>query len=394
MGQSPPSSTYNYEGKGLPFLQGKAEFGEVFPAPIKFCTTPLKRAPMGSLLISVRAPVGDVNLALDEYCIGRGLAAVCPKDDVEAWFLLSWFRFAKAELEAESSGTTFKSINKDVLERFEVPRPSLPEQRAIVHVLRTVLRAKEATEKVIVATRQLKASLMKHLFTYGPVPFDQADKVALKETEIGSVPAHWQVEPLERRVTVQGGFAFKSSLYGPEGIPVVRISNVKEGGLVWRDVVYWPLQLDEQISRYLLSDGDVLISMTGDVGVVCGVSGKDTPCLLNQRVGRLVIDDSAHILPDYLHCVASRPQFKNAVSGAAFGAIQQNVSGSKIESLPIPLPPVEEQRQIAAQLAAVDAKLATEERRRRALDALFKSLLHHLMTGKVRVKDIGVHHEA
>ena len=83
MGQSPPSSTYNTNKDGLPFFQGKAEFSDLYPVPNKWCSQPKKEAEKGSILISVRAPVGDVNIANRHCCIGRGLAAIkynpCPR---------------------------------------------------------------------------------------------------------------------------------------------------------------------------------------------------------------------------------------------------------------------------------------------------------------------------
>jgi type I restriction enzyme, S subunit len=83
MGQSPPSDTYNTEKNGLPFFQGKAEFSDLYPVPQKWCSKPQKEADEGDILISVRAPVGDVNIADQYCCIGRGLAAIkydkCPR---------------------------------------------------------------------------------------------------------------------------------------------------------------------------------------------------------------------------------------------------------------------------------------------------------------------------
>ncbi|HHL33367.1 MAG TPA: restriction endonuclease subunit S, partial [Desulfobulbaceae bacterium] len=78
MGQSPPSSTYNTVGNGLPFFQGKAEFGKIFPTVQKYCSNPKKIAEKNSTLLSVRAPVGPTNLADRTCCIGRGLAAISP----------------------------------------------------------------------------------------------------------------------------------------------------------------------------------------------------------------------------------------------------------------------------------------------------------------------------
>lgn len=86
-----------------------------------------------------------------------------------------------------------RAIRKTDFLAIKAPLPPLPEQRAIAQVLRTVQEAKEATERVIAALRQLKTSLMRYLFTYGPVPIDQAAQVPLKETEIGPVPEDWEI---------------------------------------------------------------------------------------------------------------------------------------------------------------------------------------------------------
>jgi len=95
MGQSPPSSSYNYKKEGFPFLQGKAEFSSIYPKNIKYTTKPLKIAPKNSILLSVRAPVGDVNIADKNYCIGRGLASLLPKNDTDLLFLFYLIKIFK-----------------------------------------------------------------------------------------------------------------------------------------------------------------------------------------------------------------------------------------------------------------------------------------------------------
>tara|TARA_R110000868_G_scaffold306734_3_gene568092 strand:+ start:20252 stop:21643 length:1392 start_codon:yes stop_codon:yes gene_type:complete len=130
MGQSPPSSTYNYEEKGLPFFQGKKEFGEIYPVPEKWCSQPKKIALKGDILISVRAPVGDVNIANQECCIGRGLAAIQFEGDLKYLFYL--IQSNKHELEKQGTGSTFKAISGNILKNFSIPYPPLPTQHRIV----------------------------------------------------------------------------------------------------------------------------------------------------------------------------------------------------------------------------------------------------------------------
>ncbi|RLA96302.1 MAG: hypothetical protein DRG83_17565, partial [Deltaproteobacteria bacterium] len=114
--------------------------------------------------------------------------------EVEREFLGFWFR---SEIAWDQVNLSYHGliggINRRDIESFILSLPPLPEQRAIAYVLRTVQRAKEVTERVIAALRELKKSLMRHLFTYGPVPVGATDQVALQDTPIGPLPAHWRL---------------------------------------------------------------------------------------------------------------------------------------------------------------------------------------------------------
>jgi len=132
MGQSPPSADYNTRGKGLPFFQGKADFGATYPTSRYWCTRPTKLARPGDVLLSVRAPVGPTNIAHVECCIGRGLAALRPLASAPTRFLLWMVRAFSADLEALGTGTTFAAISRGNIDPFLVPVPPLAEQHRIV----------------------------------------------------------------------------------------------------------------------------------------------------------------------------------------------------------------------------------------------------------------------
>ncbi len=146
MGQSPPGNTYNNTGNGLPFFQGKADFGEVQPIPRKWCTQPTKISDVGDVLISVRAPVGPVNLTAEKCIIGRGLAAIRPETNIETKYLFYLLHAFKNLIESMGTGSTFQAISKRDLQSFEIPIPypddparSLAEQRRIVARLEALL---------------------------------------------------------------------------------------------------------------------------------------------------------------------------------------------------------------------------------------------------------------
>jgi type I restriction enzyme S subunit len=169
MGQSPPSASYNTEGKGLPFYQGKKEFGELYPSPEVYCSEPNKIAEKGDILLSVRAPVGPTNICPATSCIGRGLAAIRPNTkNISTSFLLYFFKYFEVELASMGQGSTFDAISKKVLDELLIPVPPLPEQRRIVDKLDSLFvrtdKAIAIVEQNITNTQHLMASILNDVF--------------------------------------------------------------------------------------------------------------------------------------------------------------------------------------------------------------------------------------
>ncbi|MBQ2750362.1 MAG: restriction endonuclease subunit S, partial [Clostridia bacterium] len=139
MGQSPDSSSYNENGEGMPFFQGNADFGKVHPRVRVWCSAPTKVAHTGDVLISVRAPIGALNIADRECCIGRGLAALTVNEELCNKDYL-WYAIASKveELNSKGTGSTFKAISKSVLAETEIPLPTLGEQQGVARQLAKV----------------------------------------------------------------------------------------------------------------------------------------------------------------------------------------------------------------------------------------------------------------
>ena len=291
-------------------------------------------------------------------------------------------------LSGEHAKTTLPSLQRPDLVNYLLPLPPFPEQRAIAHVLRTVQEAKEATERVIAALRELKKSLMRHLFTYGPVPVDAADQVELQDSPIGPIPAHWRVVRLGEVCDLYSGFAFRSKDFKTKGIPVVKIGNLQNGTVVINnnDSHYPPELWNPSLEKYLLNSGDVLIALTGaTTGKIAKVPNNVEGALLNQRVGKFSVLHKSKFDLTFAFYLFDTPLFQKQIKETILQSAQGNVSPIKIKNFLIPLPPLDEQRKIARMLQAIDRKIEAEEARKEALDALFSSLLHHLMTAKIRL---------
>lgn len=127
MGQSPDGSSYNEDGNGTVFYQGRAEFGFRYPTRRLYTTEPKRMAYCNDVLMSVRAPVGDINVAYEDCCIGRGLAAIQSKNNTPSFILYTMFNLKKDLNIFNGEGTIFGSINKDSLNSLKLHIPSREE---------------------------------------------------------------------------------------------------------------------------------------------------------------------------------------------------------------------------------------------------------------------------
>lgn len=241
MGQSPPSSAYNDEGQGLPFYQGKADFGLIYPTPRKYCTEPSPIAEKDDILISVRAPVGPTNMASGKCSIGRGLAAIRCKDSVLPKFLLYALRAIEREIadSVRDQGGGFTAIKRDQLKAFEIPIPDIGEQHRIVARIEELTRRAEEARK-LAAEREVELnSLLQALYSR---MIEGADWKSLKEVSSlvrRAVKTKPDCRYQEMGIRSFGKGTFQKPVLTGKQIGNKRIYTIHEGDLVFNNVFAW-----------------------------------------------------------------------------------------------------------------------------------------------------------
>ena len=344
----------------------------------------------GDILFAKLRPYLDkAAIAESEGICSTDILVLTPGEHIDNWYFafLAHHPFVLNHAISTTTGVNHPRTSWRALSVGLIPLPPIPEQRAIAHVLRTVQRAKEATERVIAALKELKKSLMKHLFSYGPVPLDQADQVPLKETEIGPVPEHWEVVRLGEVANVKGGKRLpKGHKFSekPTPYPYIRVVDFRNGTINKANLKFLTPEDYQLLKRYTISSKDVYISIAGTIGLVGVVPPDLDGANLTENAAKIVLNDK-RLDQLFLVYALSSERGQEQIHQRAAKTSQPKLALTRIRQIPIPLPPLLEQREIVRILQTVDRKIEAEENRKRTLEALFKTLLHHLMTGRVRV---------
>lgn len=346
-----------------------------------YCSNPLITDP--TVVIGRKGSAGTTWLA-EEPCWPSDTTFYLDwkSNNVDTYFI--YHQIQNRPLSGEHAKTTLPSLQKPDLENYELMLPPLPEQRAIAHVLRTVQQAKEATEKVIAAAKQLKQSMMQHLFTYGPVPFDQADQVALKETEIGMVPEHWDIKQFGDAVAYRRK-PKQINIDSQNHIPFIPMALLPEQA-VFSDK--FEIRNKQNVkSGVYFEEGDLLLA-------------KITPCLENGKQGIIANIPNGwgiatteiyplsgkDVLNEYLAYYLLQKEVRSELASKMQGTTgRQRLPKDTLSSILIKFPSKDQQKKITHILKNADYHIQNNTQYAISLNFLFQSLLSELMSGKIRL---------
>lgn len=375
-GQSPPGSTYNASGAGVEFHQGKAAFGDTYlDESGKWATNPRRFAEVGDIVMSIRAPVGPVNLVDRRIAIGRGLASIrINPGKLKAKWLFYHFRNIESELTG-TQGSTFASINKGQIEDVRVPLAPLEQQARLLGELeersQTIDKARQSAKRQIDAVDAMSAAYIRQVFP----------------TEGERLPAGWIWVTLREVADVNP--RRPSRLISTPDAPTTFIPMSAIDGASGRGSVVTERRFEEVRRGYTyFEERDVLFA-------------KITPCMENGKhfiaeglkggfafgtTELHVIRPKPGLMPDWIHYYVRQPSLLMSATYHFRGAVgQQRLPAEFISNLRIPVPPLPEQERIVADLRehlhTVEEAAQSAETQLDALDFLSRAYLNQAFSG-------------
>lgn len=336
MGQSPDSKTYNEEKEGIPFYQGKSDFGKINPIPRVWCSNPIKIAEKEDILISVRAPIGDTNIATEKCCIGRGLASIRPlNENVNQKYLYYLLNSKYKELNKLGTGSTFKAITKDNLCNLKCTHiPDIKEQIEVVKKLDNVSQIIEIKKEQLEQLNTIIKSQFVEMFQSGNYPKDELGKLC--DVRDGTHDSPKYLEESE--------YKFITS------------KNIVNNEIDFSEAKYISKQdYDKFNTRSKVNYGDILMPMIGTIGkpMIVNIPDEEIDFAI-KNVALIKFLENSKVTNIYIKNLFDSDYFENAISQNKRGGTQKFIALSDIRKLEIEIPPIELQYQFAYIVKQID----------------------------------------
>lgn len=370
-GQSPESKFYNTEGIGIPFFQGKADFGEVYPTIRVYCSQPTKIAEKDDILLSVRAPVGPTNLSPGRVCIGRGLTAIRPSEILNLKYLLHYFRYFEAQLQQKGTGTTFKAITQDVVRNLEIPIPSLEEQERIVARIEELFSELDNGVETLRKTKQ-------QLAVYRQAVLKESFNTESATTvEVSEIVDDIRIGPF--------GTMLHKSDYMAGGIPVINPQHIKNNTIIAGVNVTVSTQKAEELNAYKLKNNDIIMGRRGEMGRCAAVTQAEDGWLCGT--GSILFRLKPEFDAGFYAQILSSPVVVHYLEENATGTTMKNLNEEIVRHIPVPYITREQQiaisKKIDAALSICDNIEKTVVSSLRQAEAMRQSILKQAFEGRL-----------
>lgn len=340
MGQSPDSKFYNYDKIGLPFYQGKADFGRINPTPKIWCSKSKKEAKPNDILISVRAPVGDLNINNEQSCIGRGLAAITCRPDVDMMYLYYYLKYLKPQLKHISTGSTFASINRTQLENLIINYKPYLEQIKISNILQVVERQIEVKENLLSWYDLLVKSRFVEMF-------GDPNMVALnKSVKFSSVA----------KIITGNTPSRKSPEYYGDYIEWIKSDNIISTNLYISQAKEFLSEQGAAKGRVAPKDSLLMTCIAGSKRSIGNVGICDRSVAFNQQINAIVMKNN--INPLYVYWLLKL--FKPSIIANVEMSLKGIISKSQLENMLIPIIASQEEQELFIKFALQINKLKFE----------------------------------
>lgn len=363
LGQSPKSEYYNKEGKGYPFLQGNRTFGFKYPTFDTYTTMLTKLAKSGDVIMSVRAPVGDLNITPVDICLGRGVCSLRMKNGNQD-FLYYMMKYYIPHLTTKENGTIFGSVNRNDISNLEV---DIPEDK---EVQKNIARYLEMIDDKILLNKNINNNLEQ-----------QANAIFIKEfLRFENLPKGWKKASLIDIADYLNGLAMQK--YRPKptepGIPVLKIRELRQGFCDKNSDL-----CSQKIKKeYIVQDDDVIFSWSGSLLVDFWCGGT---CGLNQHLFKV----TSNKYDKWFYYVWTKYHLDRFITVAADRATTMgHIKRDELSKAEVLIPDRESYLRIGNLLQNIYDSILLNRKEAKLLSELRDALIPKLLNGEVEISNI------